>query len=117
MLITGFNISKEEADKLLTGLSAGTFLLRWSWSEPGELITSFVPPPESTNSAISLVEHCYLLEENEPMDEYHVVEAVIKSRWLSMLLDVCKPDQTPVDKALAFRLPRKTHVTLQNFRK
>ncbi|KAH3745071.1 hypothetical protein Pelo_13525 [Pelomyxa schiedti] len=66
-LVSGFT-SRDNANEMLSCSPVGTFLLRFSWADPGELV-------------------CYLLDERDPMSDIKVTEKVLQSSWLHRLQD------------------------------
>eukprot|EP00727_Mastigamoeba_balamuthi_P009527 m51a1_g5197 hypothetical protein (440) ;mRNA; r:208696-210268 len=92
-LLAGF-VTKDYAEEALAGKEAGTFLLRWSSGEPGELVLAYVREDGS-------VDHCYVRSEGEALDETVIVERLLSSQRLRQVYDPASNTLAPTD---AFRL-------------
>ena len=84
MLIAGF-ISKDCTQRILSQCQPGTFMLRFSSGDPGELIIAFVVANEAGNT---FVEQSYLVQDNEELSEAVVVERVLENRLFLNGLDI-----------------------------
>lgn len=84
LLIAGF-ISKDYTQRILAQCQPGTFMLRFSSGDPGELIIAFVLANEAGNT---FVEQSYLVQDNEELSETIVVERILENRLFLNGLDI-----------------------------
>lgn len=84
LLIAGF-ISKDYTQRILAQCQPGTFMLRFSSGDPGELVIAFVLANEAGNT---FVEQSYLVQDNEELSEAIVVERILENRLFSHGLDI-----------------------------
>ena len=84
LLIAGF-ISKDYTQRILAQCQPGTFMLRFSSGDPGELIIAFVLANEAGNT---FVEQSYLVQDNEELSEAIVVERILENRLFLNGLDI-----------------------------
>jgi hypothetical protein len=106
MLVAGF-ISRDAASATLSRCPAGSFLLRFSYGEPGELVVAFV-----ADAAQGIVEQCYLRAEGEVLDERAIVDRLLANPWLRDVLD---PATDTLSSKELFRPRGRYHLLTNHF--
>ena len=83
-LVAGL-VPRARADALLGAAPPGTFIVRLSSGEPGELVVAVAM--ERGPAGTARTEQCYLRQDGEPLDERVVVARILANRALVHALD------------------------------
>lgn len=88
-------VSRAAAEELLRAAPAGSFLVRWSAGEPGELVVAY-------RSSGGAVEQVYLRREGEILNETAAVNSILESPLLVAAVDPSMPGSV-FPKDIVFR--------------